>query len=233
MNLYYITGASSGIGQAMAHLLLENEDNMVVGISRSCTITHSRYKHHAIDLSAPWKDTIFERPKFQAKKIVLINNAGGIGPIKPLGHHTEDEITENYYLNVIAPTILCQQFISVFRESTSERIVLNISSGAGKHPIHSWSTYCSSKAALDMLSLTADLEHPNVKFYSVAPGIVDTPMQQEIRQADKAHFPELERFIDYKHNGDLSSSEDVAHKYIHFLENSHQYNEVLYSVRDF
>ena len=84
-----------------------------------------------------------------------------------------------------------------------------------------------------MLSLAADLEHPNVKFYSVSPGIVDTPMQDEIRQADKAHFPDLERFIEYKQNGDLSSSEEVARKYLTFLQNSHKYKDVLYSARDF
>lgn len=233
MNLYYITGASSGIGKAMVDLLLENQDNSVVGISRSCTIVHPRYKHLSLDLSAPWDQMVFERPKYEPQKVVLINNAGSIGPIKPLHQHSEEDITSNYYLNVIAPVILSKQFMGVFSELKSECVVLNISSGAGKHPIHSWSTYCSSKAALDMLSLTADLEHPNVKFYSVAPGIVDTPMQKEIRQAEKANFPEVERFIDYKQNGDLSSSEEVARKYLKFLEKSQQYKEVLYSVRNF
>ena len=145
---------------------------------------------------------------------MLINNAGCIGPITPLHQHSEEDIASTYYLNVIAPAILSKQFMDVFAEKASECIVLNISSGAGKYPIHSWSTYCSSKAALDMLSLAADLEHPNVKFYSVAPGIVDTPMQDEIRQADKSNFPEVERFIEYKQNGDLSSSEEVARKYL-------------------
>ena len=233
MNLYYITGASSGIGHAMAELLLDNEDNMVVGVSRSCTIVHPRYKHHTLDLSAPWNEAIFERLKYEPKKVVLINNAGCIGPITPLHQHSEEDIASTYYLNVIAPAILSKQFMAVFAEKASECIVLNISSGAGKYPIHSWSTYCSSKAALDMLSLAADLEHPNVKFYSVAPGIVDTPMQDEIRQADKSNFPEVERFIEYKENGDLSSSEEVARKYLTFLENSHKYKDVLYSVRDF
>ena len=233
MNLYYITGASGGIGKAMVDLLLENEGNSVVGISRTCTIAHPRYKHLSLDLSAPWDQMVFECPKYEPQKVVLINNAGSIGPIKPLHQHSEKDITSNYYLNVIAPVILSKQFMGVFSELKSECIVLNISSGAGKHPIHSWSTYCSSKAALDMLSLTADLEHPNVKFYSVAPGIVDTPMQKEIRQAEKVNFPEVERFIDYKQNGDLSSSEEVARKYLKFLEKSHQYKEVLYSVRDF
>jgi benzil reductase ((S)-benzoin forming) len=83
-----------------------------------------------------------------------------------------------------------------------------------------------------MLSLTVDLESPNVKFYSIAPGIVDTPMQDEIRDADENHFPELNRFINYKKDGELSSPLEVAQKYVDFLNNSTKFKEVLYSVRD-
>ena len=232
MNVYYITGASSGIGESIAELLLEDSNNIVFGIARSRTIQHERYKHHYVDLSTDWTETIFKKPTFKAEKIILINNAGSIGPIKPLQEHSEEEIKENYFLNIIAPTILCKQFINTFSELGSNCVVLNISSGAGKHPIHSWSTYCSSKSALDMLSMTADLEPSNVKFYSVAPGIVDTPMQDEIRDADEKHFPELNRFIGYKNDGELSSSLEVAQKYIDFLNNNTKFKEVLYSVRD-
>ena len=45
MNIYYITGASSGIGEAIAELLLEDSNNIVFGIARSRTIQHDRYKH--------------------------------------------------------------------------------------------------------------------------------------------------------------------------------------------
>ena len=66
MNVYYITGASSGIGEAIAELLLEDSNNMVVGIARSRTIQHDRYKHHFIDLSTNWFETIFKKPTFKA-----------------------------------------------------------------------------------------------------------------------------------------------------------------------
>lgn len=233
MDVFYITGASSGIGEAIAELLLENTNNMVIGIARSRTIQHDRYQHHYIDLSQAWTDKIFKPSSFTAEKVVLINNAGSIGPIKPLALHQEEEIAENYFLNITAPTLLCQQFISCFEKTKSQCIILNVSSGAGKHPIHSWSSYCASKSALDMLSQVLQLENPKFKIYSVAPGIVDTPMQDEIREAKKEHFPELDRFITYKDEGELASVEQVAEKYVHFLSNASKFKEVLYSVRDF
>ena len=71
MDVFYITGASSGIGEAIAELLLENTNNMVIGIARSRTIQHDRYKHHFIDLSTNWFETIFKKPTFKAEKIIL------------------------------------------------------------------------------------------------------------------------------------------------------------------
>ena len=232
MDVFYITGASSGIGEAIAEFLLEDTNNMVIGIARSRTIQHDRYQHHFVDLSEPWSDKIFKSTSFTAEKVVLINNAGSIGPIKPLKLNEEEEIIQNYFLNVTAPTILCKQFISCFENSKSKGIILNISSGAGKNPIHSWSTYCASKSALDMLSQVLQLEYPSFKVFSVAPGIVDTAMQEEIREADKAHFPDLDRFVAYKEEGELASSELVAEKYVNFLKNHSKQKEVLFSIRD-
>ena len=232
MNVFYITGASSGIGEAIAELLLEDCNNIVVGISRSRTIQHDRYKHHFIDLSENWNEQIFKPIKFKADKIVLINNAGSIGSLKPLSLQQEKEIVENYFINISAPTILCNQFIKCFENSDTQGIILNISSGAAKQPIHSWSTYCASKSALDMLSMVLQLENPSFKVFSVAPGIVDTAMQEQIRGAAKKLFPDLQRFVDYKNNGDLTSVDQVAEKYVQFIENCNKYKNVLYSIRD-
>jgi len=233
MNIFYITGSSSGIGEAIAQILLEDTNNLVIGIARSQTIQHDRYQHFFIDLSQEWSETIFKKPHYHTERVVLINNAGSIGPIKPLSQHTEQEIIQNYYINLIAPAILTKQFMNIFGNSTTKGIVLNISSGAGKHPIPSWSTYCSSKSGLDMLSKTVDLECSNIKIYAVAPGIVDTAMQDTIREADKNDFPDVDRFIAYKTDGDLSTSEEVAQKFVQFLMNNIKYQDVLYSIKDF
>ena len=80
---------------------LENTNNIVIGIARSRTIQHERYQHHYIDLSKPWTEKIFKSKSFTASKVVLINNAGSIGPIKSLSLQDEEEISENYFLKEI------------------------------------------------------------------------------------------------------------------------------------
>ena len=57
-------------------------------------------------------------------------------------------------------------------------------------------------------------------------------MQELIRGADKTNFPEVDRFISYKEDGELASAEVVAQKYVNFLKNCSKYKDVLYSVRD-
>ena len=52
----------------------------------------------------------------------------------------------------------------------------------------------------------------NISAVSIAPGIVDTGMQTEIRNADESSFPSLANFIDYYENGELSNPDDVAVK---------------------
>jgi benzil reductase ((S)-benzoin forming) len=234
MNLYYITGTSSGLGLAIANLLLEQEDNVIVGISRRIVIQHERYHHISHDLTTPINKEIFEPIDGSYSRIALINNAGDVGHITTVGSQTFEEISDNYLLNLTIPSLLCNYFVEAYKKNTSAlRMIVNISSGAGKHPIEAWSTYCASKAALDMFSEVLQLEQPEFKVFSVAPGIVDTAMQQAIRNADKEHFPHLERFMDYKKEGELVSARDVAAKFVHIFDNSELFDTVRFSVRDF
>lgn len=233
MNLIYITGSSSGLGKALAELLLEDEDNQLVGIARRQTIKHERYRHIAQDLAQSFDTSFFEELPNNCKKVVLINNAGSLGPVTKVGQHSAKEVADNYSLNVTAPSVLCNQFVKSYQSVVAERIIINVSSGAGKYPIEAWSTYCASKAALDMFSQVLQKEHPDFKVFAVAPGIVDTPMQEEIRMADKNQFPDLEKFKDYKASGALSSAREVALKYLSIIEETEKFSEVLLSVRDF
>ena len=233
MNLIYITGSSSGLGKALAELLLEDNNNQVVGIARRETIQHERYTHYALDLKEVINENIFQKLPANCKKVALINNAGAVGPITQVGSQSYQEVADNYVINVTAPSFLCNQFVEAYQNEGVQKIIINVSSGAGKHPIESWSTYCASKSALDMFSQVLQAEHPDFKVFAVAPGIVDTPMQVAIRSADEQHFPHLDRFQSYKADGDLVSAREVALKYLKIIQEPQNFQEVLFSVRDF
>jgi benzil reductase ((S)-benzoin forming) len=239
MNYYYITGTSRGIGKAMAEHLLLDKENKVVGISRNNSITHKNYRHITFDLTdvEKVKDLAFEKHE-DAKRICLINNAGSIGEIKQVGELHNEYIIRDYNVNLVTPSLLMNNFVHAYKHVVAEKIIVNMSSGAGKYPIDGWSVYCASKAALDMFSRVVDAEekaHSRKSFrvLSIAPGVVDTEMQVQIRNASKEHFSRLSDFINYKKENMLAQPETIAQKYFHILDNLEVVNEVLISAKDY
>ena len=239
MNIYFITGTSKGIGYNIAVSLLKNSSNFVYGLSRTNTIINNNFTHVKIDLSDIEQVNNFNfEINDKIDEIVLINNAGIIGDIKQTGKVSNKSITDTYNINTIAPSVLINKFISQFQNEEVEKIILNISSGAGRHTISSWASYCASKSALDMYSQVVYDEQKrinrkkSVKIYSIAPGIVDTPMQDVIRSAKVEDFEFVNQFIDYKEKLQLTSPKEVAEKLISFLNNSNKYKNVIYDLRE-
>ncbi|MDZ7845430.1 MAG: SDR family NAD(P)-dependent oxidoreductase [Owenweeksia sp.] len=155
----------------------------------------------------------------EADEIILINNAGTLGEIKPLGQISPPAIELAYQINLVAPSILCKLFIAQTSKRQQKRTIINISSGAAKYPVPSWSTYCASKSGLDLFTKVMAQDHPDVRCHAIAPGIVDTEMQGEIRQLKVDDFPEVGRFKDYKSQGELSDPKKVASKLHRLIEN--------------
>ncbi len=246
MNYYYITGTSRGIGKAFADYLLDSPSNKVIGISRQRSIEHPNYRHFYLDLSDSIALAGF---KFElhanAKKIYLINNAGTLGFIRPVGKLDASVIIKNYTLNLIAPSVLTNAFINCYDTVDAEKVIVNISSGAGKVPVDGWAVYCASKSGIDMFSRVVDVEqkiraehasksvHKSFKIFSIAPGVVDTEMQSEIRKASKDDFSRLENFIEYKVNNQLSDPATVSRKYFDILNNTDRIKDVLSSIKDY
>ena len=89
------------------------------------------------------------------------------------------------------------------------RKVLNISSGLGRHAMASQAPYCAAKAGMDHFTRCVALEEadrPNgAKVCSLAPGVIDTDMQVQLRSADASQFPDIGNFTGLKDKGALSS----------------------------
>ncbi|HPF93265.1 MAG TPA: SDR family NAD(P)-dependent oxidoreductase [Tenuifilaceae bacterium] len=232
--VFYITGSSRGIGKALAELALNIEDAIVFGISRKKTISHKRYTHITTDLSNIENLTKFEPPLLaNAKKVILVNNAGMLGEVAQYGKLASNTIAKTHTLNAIAPAILTNWIISRYSHTASQIVILNISSGAARYPVEGWGNYCSSKASVDMLTKVIALENNNdkIKTFAVAPGIVDTQMQKEIRDTKQENFPDLSRFIGYKENKQLSNVTEVAEMLMRIVNNPHSYKEAILDVR--
>lgn len=220
MRGFIITGTSSGIGHELCKLLLENLDNRVIGIGRTQNIEHTNYRHITLDLNNISEIESIDFPSWSnAEQISLIHNAGWIGPIQKIGNQKLSAIASAYIINLVAPAVLSNKFISIYKSSKAKKVILSVSSGAAHTSIEGWSTYCSSKAGLDMLSRCIDDEYQDIINLSIAPGKVDTPMQNDIRFADEKAFPRLKEFQKYYKDGELADAKEVATKYNKILQN--------------
>lgn len=224
MKSYIITGTSSGIGQALCKELLNDNANKIIGISRRQTIEHPNYTHINLDLNDLTEIENIELPDWSdANQITLVHNAGWIGPIQKMGNQELGAIASSYIINLVAPAVLSNTFIRKYKNNKGIKVILSISSGASKFAIEGWSTYCSSKAGLDMLSSCISEEHKNIISLSIAPGKVDTAMQNDVRFADEDEFPRLKEFQQYHKNGELTPVSVVAKKYATILQNPTNY----------
>ena len=237
-NYFFLTGSSRGLGRAIADELLKDDSNIVFGFSRLNSIVHANFYFVELDLSDTEAVAAYSFPDLsECKSIVLINNAGVIGEIKQVGKKEASKIDEVYRINTVAPSLLMNQFIKQYQNIDVQKQVLNISSGAGRHSITSWAEYCASKSAIDMYSLVVQEEQQKQKFpfkiYSLAPGIIDTDMQTEIRLSKQEEFEMLDYFVDLKRKQLLSSSSDIARKLLGIIDNPQHFKEGLLDVRDF
>lgn len=237
---YIITGASKGLGKALADLLARDKKNLVIGVARTPMTSTGNFRGLALDLTDA--NAILENdaalfPEGAFEKICLVNNAGWIGDIAHTGYIDPNAISQIHQVNVIAPALLMNAFMHNYDRYSGDKLIINISSGAAGKVMDGWSGYSASKAALNQMTLIAqqesDLKKRGFTLYALSPGIIDTPMQETIRSAGKESFSNLEKFQSFKAEGSLSSPEYIALKVSYLMDNFREFPEVMQDVRKF
>lgn len=218
-----ITGGSKGIGRGIIEAYLAKGVH-VFSIARSIDhelsvkgVTQVSFDLAQTDKVEQELGSIFDLLNAdEISKITFINNAGTLGQIGPLEKLEAKVIEQVFKLNTVVPYICSAAFMRYTRHFSTEKSILNISSGAAQKPYYGWSTYCGSKAALNMLTQNLALEQQDVangvKVLAIAPGVVDTDMQAQIRKSDKDDFKDVERFVALKTDGGLNNIISVGER---------------------
>jgi NAD(P)-dependent dehydrogenase (short-subunit alcohol dehydrogenase family) len=177
-----VTGASRGLGLALARALAERGWRLVVDargrdpLERAHTgspgvvaiagdVSDPEHRRRLVEAAGPRID-------------LLVNNASLLGPSPQpaLADYPLAELARVYEANVLAPLALVQL---VLPRLAADAAILDVTSDAAVEPYEGWGGYGSSKAALDQLTAILAAEHPELRIYSVDPGDMRTQMQQE------------------------------------------------------
>ena len=195
--MFVITGGGTGIGRALAEALAKRANPVLVIGRRQAPLEETAALSSLIKPLVA--DITTEKGRLAIQKALegvviqgLIHNAGVIEPIKPVMSIRSDEWMQALTTNLTAPLLLTQ----ALRASLKGGRLLHIGTGASHIPIKGWGAYCVSKAALSMLTRMLQLECHDLLVASVMPGIIDTAMQEIIRDNPEAMDSDKSRFFE-------------------------------------
>jgi len=191
-----ITGASRGLGRALAESLLGDGWNLVIDARNAGDLGRTVAEFHNTDpdavvraIAGDINDPAHRRALVDAAAEVggidlLVNNASVLGPSPQpaLAEYPLDVLRTVYEVNVIAPLALVQAALPMLRRLGG--VVVNITSDASVEPYEGWGGYGSSKAALDHWTRILAAEQPTLRVYAVDPGDMRTQMHQEAFPGD-------------------------------------------------
>jgi len=248
-DLYIVTGASRGMGEAMARQLLK-PGHLVLGISRQVNAGLTELAQSSGAQLLQWPQDLAQTlsaaqrleswlASFAADRFAsasLINNAGVVSEPGPLDQAQIEDLSNAMRVGLESCLLLTSVFLRATKHWTAQRKVLNISSGLGRRGMAGSASYCAAKAGMDNFSRALALEEaplPNgARIVSLAPGVIDTDMQVQLRSTDLAKFPDGALFRDLKNSGRLMSPDEAATRVLVYLARSDFGNNPVASVND-
>ncbi len=210
MKSILITGASSGLGEALAkEYLLRGDSVYAIGKNIPKTLeNHQHFFFFNYDLSetfmlrATLKD-FFKNRSFET----VILNAGVLGNINTLSNSGLIDVKAVMEINLWAN----KEIIDALAESTFVKQIVGISSGASINGSKGWGAYSLSKAGLNMLLNVYAKELPEIHFTALAPGIINTKMVKHIMdKVDDKMYPSIKKI----RSGDIQTPRKSAKRLI-------------------
>ena len=154
----------------------------------------------------------------------------------PLRDAAPADLANALRVGLEAPMQLTAAFLHATRAWPGVRKVLNISSGLGRRAMASQAAYCAAKAGMDhftrCLALDEAAKAHGASVCSLAPGVIDTDMQIQLRGASAADFPDVQNFAALKSGGMLTTPAAAAARVLAWLERADFGSNPVADVRD-
>ena len=247
--LYIITGASRGLGHALALELLQPGHRLLTlsrqpsqalqeqAAAAGCTLVQwPSDLADATGASAQLATWLHALDADRLASATLVNNAGMIPPITPLRNAHAADMMQTLRVGLEAAMLLTAAFLRATADWHAQRRVLNISSGLGRRPMAAQAPYCAAKAGMDLFTHCVALEEadlPNgARACSLAPGVIATDMQRQLRSADPQAFPDHAYFQGLHDSDQLAEPAAVAQQIAAFLEHPDFGRQPVASLKD-
>ena len=218
MTIAVITGASRGLGAGMAERFAQRGVT-VAACARTEPSVEGAAMTASVDVAdGPAVHGFADEVAARLGPIDLwVNNAGILDPMGPLRTLSTDDVEHHLRVNVMGVVHGTQAFL---RHRHPDGVLVNISSGAALKGRAGWAAYCAGKAAVDRITEAVQLEEAatGLRAYAVAPGVVDTAMQEQIRGSTEDVFPDVDAFRRLKEAGAFNTPPYVADRILDLLE---------------
>ncbi|KAL0636008.1 hypothetical protein Q9L58_005037 [Maublancomyces gigas] len=215
-----LTGASRGVGFAIAHYLLRAPTSArLLAVARSSAPLEKlkseypgQFEFVAGDLGNPAtaRAAVEKAVSVFGRIDSLIINHGVLDPVSKISDANVEEWRRSFDIGFFSAVDLVKESITELRKSKGR--VIFVSSGAAVTGYQGWGAYGASKAAMNHLSITLAAEEPDITSIAIRPGVMDTQMQQEIREKHgQAMGDHHKRFTKLKEDEKLLRPEQPGH----------------------
>jgi benzil reductase ((S)-benzoin forming) len=143
-----------------------------------------------------------------------VNNAGVLEPMAMLRDVEVADFRHHVDVNLTGVFLGTRAYVRHLHARGRGGVLLNVSSGAAQNAYAGWSTYCAAKAGMERMTECVQLEEAAIglRAHSIAPGVVDTAMQELIRSTPAERFPSLPRFLELARDDAFNTPAFVAER---------------------